>query len=77
MATLIQLFVLAVWLVPMLMHVQRLFRLAHVRHNQHDLALRRIRWWLGRPEFWHRVQHDALRSTETTLAVIALIGLRG
>lgn len=81
MATLIQLFVLVVWLAPTLIHGQRLLRLAwNGRHwpqrGPHNGVTQRLWWWLGRPEFWQAVQHDVLHCIQITLAVMVVIGLR-
>jgi len=78
-AILLQLAIVAAWAATILRHTRRLLRLAHVNSawTSHDQRVRpltsRIWWWLGREEFWHTVQLDALRCVEITLMAFLLV----
>jgi hypothetical protein len=72
-AILIQVAIAAIWAALLALHTQRLFRLAYagVESCTQDRYLRRrmhrVWWWLGREEFWGKVQADTYRCLELTL----------
>jgi len=77
MAALIQLAIIGAWGGMLLLHARRLFRLATVpvtgdRRRYLRSKAERMWWWLGREEFWARIQRDAVRCVETTLVVLAI-----
>ena len=77
-ATLIQMVVTTLWGLILASHIRRLARLAHIVGARNTWApyvrryAHRVRWWLGREEFWHRVQFDTCRCLEITLLVFLL-----
>jgi hypothetical protein len=77
-AILIQLTIAAIWGGLLALHTQRLFRLAYapVEAGTPDQQLRRrmhrVWWWLGREEFWRKVQADTCRCLEITLMLFLL-----
>jgi Putative mono-oxygenase ydhR len=73
-AILVQTAITVLWGTLIILHTRRLFRLAHVdretsRRNQH---VHRLWWWLGREEFWRKVQIDTWRCLELTLMIVLL-----
>jgi hypothetical protein len=77
-AMLIQLAITAMWCALLVGHTRRLFRLAlagvdsgtldqHLRRRMH-----RMWWWLGREEFWGRVQNDTWYCLQITLMIFLL-----
>jgi hypothetical protein len=77
LATLIQIAVAALWGIVLASHICRLARLAYVAevHATREPYLRRYAqrmWWLGREEFWRRVEFDTCRCLEITLLAFLL-----
>lgn len=78
-AILLQLAIVAAWGATILRHTGRLLRLAYVNPtwaSQNQKArpfANRIWWWLGREEFWRKVQIDTLRCVEITLMAFLLV----
>jgi hypothetical protein len=77
MMAIIQLAIIGAWGALLLMHTRRLYRLATVPvTSDRRLYLRskaeRMWWWLGREEFWARMQRDTARCIETTLMVLLI-----
>ncbi|HEU5100500.1 MAG TPA: hypothetical protein VFU22_15835 [Roseiflexaceae bacterium] len=77
-AILIQLAIAAIWGALLALHTQRLFRLAYARveagtpDQQLRQRMQRAWWWLGREEFWRKVQADTCRCLEITLMLFLL-----
>ena len=77
-AMLIQLAITAMWCALQVAHTRRLFRLVHagVDSGALDQHLRRrmhcMWWWLGREEFWGRVQDDTCYCLQITLMIFLL-----
>jgi hypothetical protein len=75
----IQLVLIGLWFGVLIVHIQRLLRLACVVTSSplQDQCLRRrlqrVWWWLGREEYWWAVQDDALRCVQVTLMVMLLV----
>ncbi len=67
------------WATLLAAHLRRLFQLAHVRVQNlaHDRQLRhhaqRMWWWLGRPEFWRKIEADTCRCLELTVLMFLLL----
>ena len=80
MPLLLNLMLAGIWASTLVIHTRRLFRLACVEQlrNWEELRLRsglnRLRWWLGKDEFWRGVIPDCLRAIELT-AMIFVIAL--
>ncbi len=78
-AMLIQVAITAMWCALLVGHTRRLFRLAHagVDSGTLDQHLRRHMhrawWWLGREEFWRRVQADTCYCLQITLMIFLLV----
>ena len=77
-AMLIQVVIVAMWGAVLALHTRRLFRLAfvHVEASTPDQHLRRrmhrVWWWLGRDEFWRKVQDDTCHCLQITLMLFLL-----
>jgi hypothetical protein len=77
-AMLIQVAIAAMWGAILALHARRLFRLAHVEvvsgtpDQQLRRRMHRVWWWLGREEFWRRVQVDTYHCLEITLMLFLL-----
>ena len=77
-ALLIQTAIAAIWGFLFAQHSRRLLRLAHVKAGSAtvDSYLRqymhRVWWWLGREEFWHKVQADTCRCLEIMVMILLL-----
>ena len=77
-AMLIQVAIAAIWGALLALHTQRLFRLAYARveagtpEQQLRQRMHRAWWWLGREEFWRKVQADTCRCLEITLMLFLL-----
>ena len=77
-AILIQMAIAAMWGALLTMHTRRLFRLAYARVesgtlNQHlRRRMQRVWWWLGREEFWRKVQDDTCHCLQITLMLFLL-----
>lgn len=77
MAALIQLAIIGAWGVLLFLHTRRLYRMATVpvtndRRRYLRSKAERMWWWLGREEFWARIQRDAARCIEATLLVLII-----
>ncbi|GAB4214140.1 MAG: hypothetical protein OHK0022_52210 [Roseiflexaceae bacterium] len=74
----VQLVIIAVWLSMVVVHTRRLLRLAQVEiirprtEQRLRMRLSRLWWWLGREEFWHKVQADCFRCVQVTLMLFLL-----
>jgi hypothetical protein len=77
-AILIQVAISAMWGALLVGHSRRLFRLAHSGVDSGTLDQHRRRrthrvwWWLGREEFWCRVQADTWYCLQITLMIFLL-----
>jgi len=77
-AMLIQLAITAMWGALLVGHTGRLFRLAHAGVEPGTLEqylrrrMRHVWWWLGREEFWSKVQTDTWCCLEITLMIFLL-----
>ena len=77
-AMLFEVAIAVIWAALLALHTQRLFRLAyaHVESGtpNHQLRRRMHRawWWLGREEFWGKVQADTCHCLEITLMLFLL-----
>jgi hypothetical protein len=77
-AMLIQVVIVAMWGAVLALHTRRLLRLAHaeVESGTLDQHLRRrmhrVWWWLGRDEFWRKVQDDTCHCLQITLMLFLL-----
>jgi len=75
---LIQTAIAAMWGFLLVQHTRRLFRLAHVKavvaiDDPHlRQYMQRVWWWLGREEFWHKVQADTGRCLEIMVMILLL-----
>ena len=74
-ALLIQTAIAAIWGFLFAQHTRRLLRLAHVKAGSAtvDSYLRQymlVWWWLGREEFWHKVQADTCRCLEIMVMIL-------
>jgi hypothetical protein len=78
----IQLLIISLWAATLVANMRRLFRLAqiqvlHVWQNNNDKLfsqkLHRVWWWLGREEFWRKVQIDGLYCTQLTLMLFLMV----
>lgn len=73
MEMIVQLVIIGMWGVVFTVHTRRLLRLAQVallpaiRDRTERQRLSRVWWWLGRAEFWQRVQNDCVRCVLLTL----------
>ena len=73
MEVLVQLIIISIWSVMFAIHTRRLLRLAQVallpalRDRTERQRLSRVWWWLGREEFWQKVQSDCVRCMELTI----------
>lgn len=77
MATLIQLAIIGAWGALLFLHTRRLYRMATVpviadRSKYLRSKAERMWWWLGREEFWARIQRDSARCIEATLLVLLI-----
>ena len=78
-AMLIQLAITAMWCALLVGHTRRLFRLAHAGVDSGTLdqhlrrRMHRMWWWLGREEFWGRVQDDTCYCLQITLMIFLLV----
>lgn len=77
MATLIQLAIISAWGGLIFLHTRRLYRMATVpvmadRGKYLRSKAERMWWWLGREEFWARIQRDSARCIEATLLVLII-----
>ncbi len=78
LALFVQLSVIGIWGTMLTVHTRRLLRLAQVESidalRNHPLRHRldRVWWWLGREEFWRKVQHDCLRCVQLTFMLFIL-----
>jgi len=67
------------WGAVLTLHTRRLLRLAHayVESGTPDQHLRRrmhrVWWWLGRGEFWRKVQDDTCHCLQITLMLFLLV----
>lgn len=74
----IQLVIIIVWTAMLVVHTRRLLRLAQVEiarpRSDQPLRMRlsRLWWWLGREEFWSKVQADCFRCVQVTLMLFLL-----
>lgn len=81
LVALVQISVISIWGAMFTIHMRRLLRLAQVetidtlRNQPMRHRLNRVWWWLGREEFWQKVQFDCLRCVELT--VLLFIGAWG
>jgi hypothetical protein len=77
-AMLIQVVIVAMWGAVLALHTRRLLRLAHARvesgtPDQHlRRRMHRVWWWLGREEFWRKVQDDTFHCLQITLMLFLL-----
>lgn len=81
---LVQCIVIGVWATVFGIHTRRLLRLAQVetmdslRNHPLRIRLHRVWWWLGREEFWLKVQRDCVYCLQVTLMIfVAAWGLLG
>lgn len=77
MAAIIQLAIIGAWGALLFLHTRRLYRLATVpitsdRGRYLRSKAERMWWWLGREEFWARIQRDSARCIEATLMVLLI-----
>lgn len=78
LSMLVQLFIVGLWGAMLAVHTRRLLRLAQVEHvdSLRNQPLRhraeRVWWWLGREEFWLKVQFDCVRCVQLTLMLFIL-----
>lgn len=74
----VQLVIIVVWAAMLIAHTRRLLRLAQIevarQRSQQPLRMRlsRVWWWLGREEFWSKVQADCFRCVQVTLMLFLL-----
>ncbi|NJN16505.1 MAG: hypothetical protein HC822_09640 [Oscillochloris sp.] len=80
MALGIQLIIVGVWGALLILHTRRLYRMARVpvatagnRLRYMRSKIERMWWWLGREEFWFRMQRDVLRCIEATVMALLIL----